>query len=204
MPYIQRATANYFGFMPAQADATLVPVNAYTVSSSEANAINAGDVVMLTTDKETARRVTGTFAGTILGVAANSIAAGAGSTGATINVNTSQLLYVYDDPDQVFAVSCSSSGILAAAAIGQRVPVISTGPAGTSPSALLLRSNQVIGIGSTSAGAFTVLGLHPIENGDYSSAAGGAATVTADVRKYLVKPNVHYFGVAASTGHVTT
>ena len=91
--------------------------NYYLVSSSEATQINVGDLLVMTTNA-TARVATGavvfTSSMSTPGVAASVLAANAGSTAATLLVNTSQMVMVWDSPAQVFGITESSSGIIGA------------------------------------------------------------------------------------------
>lgn len=195
MPYIQRATNNYFGFQPVQAEDGSQPLNPYLVSSSEGVDINIGDVVVLTT-LGGIRPTTGTWSTGILGVASNYVKAGDGST--SVNLPTalsSQVCFVWDGPDQVFVSHDSSSGVILVSAVGKNVSVISSGVAGsTGPNGTLHRSVMVIsaasGTGSTSAVLpFKYLGMHPVEQGVLTS---GTTTVTSSgTRAHLVQINLN-------------
>ena len=186
MPYMQPSTNNYFGFQPMGMPGICRP---YLVSSSEAIDINIGDAVVLST-LGTVRVTTGTWSTGILGVAANFVKAGDGSTG--VNRQTalsSQIAYVYDSPDQVFAGHDSTSGIIADLSNAKTVSIISTGVAGsTGASGTLHRSVMVLSGASTSAVLpFKYLGMHPVENGVLTS---GTTTVTSSgTRCHLVSIN---------------
>ncbi len=187
MPYIQPATNTYFGFMPAQGYGSGA-VNPYVVSSSEVD-INIGDAVVVTT-MGTVRPTAGTWSTGILGVAANYVKAGDGSTGVNrLTCLSSQICLVYDDPDQVFVGHDSTSGIIADLSNMKGVSIISTGVAGsTVPNGMLHRSVMVIGAASTAGSQpFKYLGMHPAENGVLTS---GTSTVTSSgTRLHLIQIN---------------
>jgi hypothetical protein len=189
LPYLQPATNTYFGFQPAQAGDGSQSLNPYIVSSSEANDINIGDVVVIST-KGTVRVITGTWSTGILGVAASFVKAGDGSTSANVlNGPSSQIVLVYDGPTQVFVTHDSTSGVIADGSMGKTVSIISTGVAGsTGASGSLHRSTMVISGASTSALLpFKYLGMHPAELGVVSS---GTTTVTSSgTRLHLVQMN---------------
>src|SRR5438067_5621844 len=119
MSYFIPKTNNYFGLMPVSVGwyNTNFQSNLYLVSSSEATQINVGDLLVMTTNA-TARVATGavvfTSSMSTPGVAASVLAANAGSTAATLLVNTSQMVMVWDSPAQVFGITESSSGIIGA------------------------------------------------------------------------------------------
>lgn len=191
MPYIRKQTNNYFGFMPVAGNATQVVANPYLVSSSEASDINIGDVVVQTSIN-TVRIITGAFSPTssmgIAGVAASAVAAGTGSTAATINSNSSQMVLVYDAPGQQFVVCDTTSGVIGTQA-GQwkNYVILATGCVGsTGPNSSLKRSVMAIsGVTSTALGAFHVLGMHPIEEGIYSTVGAATAGSSVNVRKWI-------------------
>ena len=195
MPYIQPQTNNYFGFLPVSAPFGSVPVGLYVVSSSE-SIINAGDMVMMTTINtvKSVAALTGavgspTSSQAYLGVAASPLAALAGSTAATIASNSSQMILVYDDPNQLYVVCDTTSGVIGTS-LGQfkNVVVLATGATGSAPSSVLLRSNQALsGATSTAAGSFHVMGLHPIENGIHSTVGAATAGSAVNVRKWIGK-----------------
>ena len=193
MPYLQPATANYFGFMPANASPGEIMINPYLVSSSEGNAIYPGDGLVIST-RGTVRVTTGTWSSGIAGVAASFLAANGGSTVATLQSNTSQMVLVYDHPDQVFVGFDTTSGVLGSTKIGYNVPVLSTGATGsTGPNTTLNRSVMVLSGVDASTGAvlpFKIVGLHPVEKGVYSTVAAGTAGATGEVRKWLVQANL--------------
>lgn len=203
MAYLQKATNNYFGFMPATEDAR---INVYPVASSEASAIQIGDVVTLSTTLATARVIAGApFTGSILGVAASALAVGAGSTAPTrYGGDAATLLKVWDDPYQIFVTCDTTSGLVQSTSIGKTVDVLATGAVGdTGVPTGFLTSRMAISAVTASSGAapFRIIGLHPIEDG-FSTDAGGAG-VAASVRKLLVIPQSHLLGIGEA-GHVTT
>ena len=192
MSHLQKGTNNYFGFLPYGP----ARVRPYVVSSSEGSAISIGDVMKFTTDLATARRATGAFAGIVLGVAASPLAANAGSTAARPGGDAATLVKIYDDPHQVFVTCDTTSGLMNSTSLGKNVVVLTSGAVGdTGPIGFMSRS-AISGLTASSAGAMKVMGLHPIEDG-FSTDAGGAG-VAASVRKILVTPATHYYGVTAT------
>jgi hypothetical protein len=192
MPYIQPKTNNYFGFMPvSMSGGGTIECNPYLVSSSEGNAINIGDVVVQTSIN-TVRVITGAFNPTssmaVVGVAASPLAANAGSTGALMNQNTSQMVLVYDSPNQRFVV-CDTTSASAGTqtALYKNYAVLATGCIGsTGPNTSLNRSVQALsGVTSTALGGFHIIALHPIENGQYSSGGAGTAVTSSGVSKWI-------------------
>jgi hypothetical protein len=192
MPYIQPKLNNYFGLMPVSAGAgTLIECNPYAVSSSEASDINIGDVVVQTS-KNTVRVITGAFNPTssmaVVGAAASFLAAGTGSTGAFLNSNTSQMVLVYDSPNQRFVI-CDTTSASAGTetALYKNYAILATGCIGsTGASSSLHRSVQALsGVTSTALGGFHILSLHPIENGQYSSGGAGTAVTSSGVSKWI-------------------
>jgi hypothetical protein len=220
MPYLQPATNNYFGFMPAQAPYGVESASLYPVSSSEAGDINIGDVVVMTSLGTAKVAPTGGLTANMMGVAGSYLAANTGILGATLNANTSGMVLVYDDPNQVFVGCDTTSGVAVASTayaststenhwIGQTYAVLTTGCTGsTGPNGTLHRSVMALsGVVSTygaATGVFKIIGLHPIENNILSTAAGFAAVASSGVRKYLLKPSTHQLAgpavVPASTG----
>ena len=200
MPYLQPATANYFGFSPA---GDVLGMNVYQVSSSAttgADPIHPGDVVCHSTlgnSSPVVRRTTGgtsTDAGVYVGVAASYVPALGGSTSADPRVHTSQNVLVYDHPDQVFYGCDTTSGVIGVAGnLGKSFCVLSTGAVGsTGPSDKLFRSVQAISGVSASSGSgngyrFRVIGLHPIE-ASYSTETAATASAGTNTRKYLLVP----------------
>lgn len=197
MPYIQPKKNNYFGFAPAKQEDNII-ANPYLVSSSE-GAIYAGDVVVVTTIGTVKSMVTGTDP--ILGVAANHLAANAGSTTATYG-DLAKMVSVYDDPEMIFVGAVSSSGNVASSMNFKSVAVLTTGVVGsTGPNTSLNRSVMALsGVTASSAGGpFKLIGLHPIEGNDFSTDAGSAGAATS-VRKWLVVPDNHILGLRVGVG----
>ncbi len=207
MPWNQPATNNYFGFIPVVSPTGSVSINPYPVSSSEAADINIGDAVVLTSIGTMKVAPTGALGSLFAGVAANYLAANTGILGAKLNSNTSGLLYVYDDPNQIFMGCDTTSGAAVASTqyaststenqwVGHTYGILTTGCTGsTGPSSVTHQSVMAIsGVISThgaNTGVFKILGLHPMENNTLSTAAWAAAGGAANVRKYLLKPSTH-------------
>ncbi len=190
MPYLQPATANYFGFQPSE-DQAPPRIRVYLVSSTEAGNINIGDLVCLTTDKNTARAIVAR-ADTMftLGVAASRVLAGDGSTAADPRVLSTRTVAVYDDPNTIFYSGDTSSGVIGAGNhIGKSFQVACSGVTASS--------------GSDASFRFRLVGLHPIENA-WSTIAAATATTTGETRKLLLKPDFHLFNAGFGLGHVTT
>lgn len=192
MPYLQAGTVNFFGFTPAQAVGGEAPCNAYAVSTS-AGAILIGDVVVMASTPAgfvksatigTSSIVTGATGTTIVGVAAQSVAANAGGT-----------CLVYDDPDQVY-VTCDSGGATAGLGssdnrvlgISYTLNVTSTlGPSGRS-SMHFMATGAVLpgGVGDANSRPVLVLRVHPIEN---LTGTAPYQTASGQTKKWLVKLN---------------
>lgn len=191
MPYLQPNTNNQFGFMPATGVPGEVGVNLYLVSSSEGD-INLGDILVASSVAQVrgTSTQTGAWSSGIMGVAASILLANTGSTAATISVNSSQMVLVYDDPEQVFVGCETSSGTLFTVNnIGYGVNVITSGKTGsTGPSGTLHRSVQAVGTATTSGTTpFRLIGLHPVD----------ANTSSGPVRKWLLQVN-NYRGAFAT------
>ena len=201
MPYLQRATNNYFGFVPAYGNQR---TNIYQVSSSAttgATAIYPGDVVVYSTlaDAGPVVRVatggTSTDAGVMVGVAASFVGALGGSTGADPRILSTQTVLVYDDPNTVFVGCDTTSGVIGVGPIGKKYALLSTGCVGSTGPGPGNHSVMAISGVSASSGSgrgyrFTVIGIHPVENAYSSISAGTAAAATA-VRKWLMLPSQH-------------
>lgn len=195
MPFLQPATNNYFGFMPATAPARS---RLYTVSSSEAGDIMIGDIVVPTSlGTVKVAPASGLVTGIINGVAASYILAG---TGVKSNPLTSQQCLVYDDPLQVFVGCDTTSGVFGpintSAGIWDNVGVCTTGCVGsTGTNATLKRSVMALsGVLTTvaiTAGPFKVLGMHPVEGNVASSASARGTCTSSGVRKWLLTPTAH-------------
>jgi hypothetical protein len=182
--------------MPANSPTELVQCNPYLVSSSE-GAIFVGDVVTFTT-LDTVRAVTGAYtptsSGLLLGVAAQTLAANGGSTAATFAVNSSQMVLVYDSPQQIFVGCDTTSGVIGSNGIGKNYAVLATGCTGsTGNNTSLGRSVMALsGVTASSGGAFKVIGLHPVESA-MSTVAAATAGATTEVRKWLIIPAAHVY-----------
>lgn len=211
MPFLQSQTANYFGFQPVSAPTGSIQVNPYLVSSSEGTAIYAGDVCVQTS-LNTVRALSSaggvsnfTSSMAYVGVAAMTLGANAGSTAATINSNTSQMILLYDDPQQTFMVCDTTSGVIGSQ-VGQfkNYSLLTTGCVGsTGNNTTLGRSVQALsGVTSTVAGVFHVLGMHPIEQGIYSTVGAATAGSAVNVRKWIGR-FVSGVNVVPSTGLLT-
>lgn len=199
MAFLQPQTNNYFGLQPVVSAGSLIQCNPYIVSSSE-TAISAGDLVMFSTldTIKSVAAVTGaigspTSSQAYAGVAAMSLPANGGSTAAQYNFNSSQLLLVYDDPNQLYVICDTTSGVIGSLQGGFKNYVIlatgcvgSTGPfqSGTASA----RSNMALsGVTSTAAGCFKVMYMHPIENNSFSTAGAATAGSAVNVRKWIGK-----------------
>lgn len=198
MPYLQPATANYFGFMPATVPLSM---NAYPVSSSEGQ-IAAGDMCILTSRNtvKSGSGATGTavVAG-VIGVAAQFFGANLGSTTAT---NTNKCL-IYDHPEQLFAISDTTSGALGSSGVGLSYFVSGTGCIGsTGVSTVLGRSVMALSgaVQASSAGQVKILMMHPVENNFFATGTTGAA----NVRKWIVQWTIHAFIPSRSVDLLTT
>ena len=214
MAFLQRATANYFGFMPAFPGQNQAKTGLYMVSSSNPQ-INPGDVMIFTSSGIAGTVapcpgpwVSTTFAA-MVGVAAQAMAANTGSTAATPYVNSSQMCLIYDDPEQIF-VGCDTTSfcISSTVSFGKNVGIKTSGPVGSTGAFNIgnsYRSVMCLAGETTSSGlyAFKIVGLHPVESG-FSTAAGTTAGATSDVRKWLVKPNLHAFAQGAGLGGAVT
>lgn len=204
------ATNNYFGLSPVSVGSgnNNFQVNSYLVSSSEGTEINPGDVCTMTTIG-TARVVTGAYVATSsqtwLGVAASRVPANGGSTAATLLVNTSQMLLVYDSALQYFSVCDTTSGVIGVGLVGlgKNYAILATGCVGSTGSfqSGLANARSVMaisGVTATAAGAVHLIGLDPVEQGVYSTVANATAASASNVRKWLVQPIGAY--TAPSTG----
>ena len=197
MSYIIPNTNNYFGFMPVSVGAQNgnFSVGAYLVSSSE-GAISLGDVCVQTS-LNTVRALSSaggvtnfTSSMAYVGVAAHAMVANAGSTAALIGTNSSQMILLYDNPAQVFAVCDTTSGVVGQqTGLYKNYALLTTGAIGsTGPfqsGTINARSNMAIsGATSTVAGVFHLIGIHPVESG-FSTVANATAASATNVRKWL-------------------
>ena len=191
MSYLQSATNNYFGFSPVVSAGTIIPCNAYWVSSSEANAIYPGDVVCQTS-KGTVRVITGAYTPTssmaTVGVAASFVGALSGSTAATPSFNSSAMVLVYDAPNQIYVGCDTTSGSVGDySGLFKNYKIAATGVTGsTGPNTTLARSVMAIsGVTATADGAIKLVGMHPCENSVWTSASAAAACTSSGVRKWM-------------------
>ena len=172
MPYNQANTNTIFGLAPAAGYPGSQQTGVYAVSSSEGTAILAGDVIVRTS------------LGTVrAGVSGDSLhmmgAAAQGLTTANFAQGTLNCL-VYDDPQQYFMISNTSSASLTMANIGMNVGIVTTATGVGIPSSLVSRSKHALSATVTSsAGIVRLVSLHPMET--YSSAPSGTL-------KWIVKP----------------
>jgi hypothetical protein len=172
LAYLQAATNNLFGLAPASGVPGPQQTNLYAVSSSEGTAVLAGDCIVRTS------------IGTVrVAVSADSLhmmgAAAQGLTTASFAQGTQNLL-VYDDPQQYFVITNTTSANLTMASIGQNVGIVTTATGTGAPSSLVSRSKHALSATVTSsAGIVRLVSLHPIET--YSSNPTGAL-------KWIVKP----------------
>ncbi len=202
MPYLQPATNNYFGFMPAREGAR---TNLYIVSSSEAGDIYPGDIVVPTSLGTAAvAPAGGLLVGTILGVAASIVLAGTGKKALPL---TSQQVMIYDDPYQTFVGCDTTSGVFGpintVGGLFEPVSVCTTGCVGsTGPNTLTGRSVMAISGVLTSIardyGVFKVIGMHPIEGNLASSASARGTCTSSGVRKWLLQPQTHVLALGTS------
>jgi len=201
MALLQPATNNYFGFLPYSANGIDAQINAYPVSSSE-GAIAIGDLCILTSRNtvKSGSSASGTaLAANVIGVAAQFFAANAGSTTIT---NANKCL-IYDSPNQLFAISDSSSGAVGSSGIGLSYFVSGTGVTGsTGVNTTLGRSVMAISgaVQASSAGQVMIQYMHPCENNVYGTAATGAASV----RKWVVSLRTHQFVPVNAVDLLTT
>lgn len=211
MPYNKPHSNNYFGFVPVDANAR---VNLYLVSSSEANQISMGDVVVYATDKGTVRVATGsasTDLGLMVGVAASVVVANGGSTAASLVTKSSQNVLVYDDPNCLFVGCDTTSGVIGVGTnVGKAYCIVSTGVIGsTGVNTTINRSVQALsGVTASSGSAigyrFRVIGMHKLESA-LSTVASATAATSSEVRKWIVKPEFHAnIGAGIGYAHLTT
>lgn len=172
MPYIQPGTNNIFGLMPTMNLPGEGQTNLYAVSSSEATAILPGDAIVRTSIGTVRAYVSGDSLH-MMGAAAQPLSTGQFAQG-TLN------LLVYDDPQQHFVICNTTSANLAMINIGMNCALVTTATGTGIPSTLVGRSKMALSATvTTSAGAFRIVALHPIET--YSSDPTG-------VKKWIVKP----------------
>ena len=201
MPYLQRNTANPFGFAPALTYGTLAPIGSYQVSTSFGTAIFSGDLVVKTTDgflqvaATGATGLSGTGIAGVIGVAVDFLAANGGSAD----------FHVYDDPQQLFVVAdngnATATGVAQGAimvGLNYSVNVTATGTtigtAGRSGMMLLATT-----LSTVAQLPIKIVALHPIET------VGGATalaftTASGSTRKWIVKLNTHLNAIPTQVG----
>lgn len=207
MPFIKANKKAPFGFVPAIGADTQMVARPYAVSSSDAVGINAGDVVVLSSVLPTGglpivQPITGVWSTGIVGVAAHAMPAGTGIKATSLNVNTSAILLVYDQPNQMFYVNDFASSVgggLLSSAASFTTNVLATGGLGsTGPNPLLNRSVQCIsGLSTSAVLPFRVVGLHPVD----TNTSSGLGT---QGRTWIVMLNAAALVPAASQGGQTT
>ncbi len=172
MPYLQPATNNIFGLQPAMGYPGSGQTNPYAVSSSEATAILPGDCIVRTSIG-TVRAAVSADSLHMMGAAAQALSTASFAQG-TLN------LLVYDDPQQHFAITNTTSANLAMINIGMNVGIVTTATGTGIPSTLVSRSKHALSATVTSsAGIVRLVSIHPIET--YSSDPTGS-------KKWIVKP----------------
>lgn len=201
MPYLQPATANYFGFIPAMGSNGSIRVTNYLVSSSCA-AITIGDAVALSTRGDFVQPYLASSA-PLIGIAANTVSAGDGSTAAGIRFASTQTCLVYDDPAALFVGCDTTSGVIGTSLNnGLHIQILATGAVGSTGVGAAGRSIQALSGVTASSGVtllpFTLVGMHPIETA-YSTAAAGTASPQAEVRKFMVQPYHHAFALKTTS-----
>lgn len=178
MPYIQAGTNNVFGLMPVQGSPGGIQAGLYAVSSSEASAILPGDAIVRSSIG-TVRAAATADTVQIIGAAAAPLTTGDFAQG-TLN------LLVYDDPDQHYVITntSSASAIPAMINIGMNMGIVTTATGVGIPSSLVGRSKHGLSAVAASSGApVRLVGMHPIDT--YSSAPSGSL-------KWIVKPALPY------------
>lgn len=189
MPYIQPNTNNIFGLNPVEGYPGHGQTRLYAVSSSEGTAILPGDGIQWSTVGGTVKAV-GAIASTqvtgFIGAAAQSLSTASFAQG-TLN------LLVYDDPNQHYVITNTTSGNMALASIGKTVALCTTSTGTGIPSTSLSRSKHAIGAVSASSGQqLLVVAIHPVET--FTSALSGTF-------KWIVRPS----GITANVyGNVTS
>ena len=200
MPWNIPGGSAAFGFMPYNAArGELAQVNMYTVSSSEGQ-IFPGDVVTLSSiqgNQIPMVRLLASAGGTLpmVGIAAAGLAAAGGSSG-NLTINTSQLIPVYDSPDQLFFANDTTSGLIGSTSLGKNVQFSATAAGSTAAN----RSGMFLAGATASSNAafpFKVLAIHPLEGvAGYLSTSAPGTGVSTDVRKFIVQPLNHTYAQA--------
>ena len=165
MPYNQPNTNNVFGLAPVEGFPGSQMTGLYAVSSSEGTAILPGDAIVRTS-LGTVRAAVSADILHMMGASAQSLTTASFAQG-TLN------LLVYDDPNQYFVITNTTSANMTMAAIGQNVSIVTTATGTGVPSALVNRSKHALSATATTSGALLrVVALHPMES--YSSNPTGA------------------------------
>lgn len=165
MPYFQIATNNLFGLAPAMGLPGQQQTGLYAVSSSEGTAILPGDCIVRTS-LGTVRAAVSADTLHMMGAAAQ------GLTTANFAQGTLNLL-VYDDPNQYFTITNTTSANVTMASIGQNIGIVTTATGTGIPSTLVNRSKHALSPTATTSGAILrLVGLHPLET--YSSNPTGS------------------------------
>lgn len=139
-----------------------------------------------------------------VGVAAHPFGANTGSTAALLSGTSTQMILLYDRPDQLFVVCDTTSGVIGSqVGLYKNYPILTTGCVGSTGANVAGQSNVAIsGVVSTVAGVFHVMAMHPIEGGIYSTVGAATAGSAVNVRKWIGQ-FVSGVGVQPSSG-VTT
>lgn len=201
MPYLQPATNNYFGFMPALVGDSDFRTTNYLVSSSCAT-IFKNDLVGLSSDGFVTPWLPGSSP--FVGVAANAVVAGDGSTGADFRVASSKTVLVYDDPNMMFVGCDTTSGLIGGHSFGSgsHITVLATGAAGVSNNTTLMQSIQALSGLTASTGPtldpFTLITVHPVETA-FSTLSTGQTGSASAVRKWIVQPFHHAYALKTTS-----
>lgn len=198
MPWLQPGgVGGAFGFVPHSADSgEQAAVHMYIVSSSEGQ-IFPGDVMTLSSiqgGNAPMARLCSSAAGVlpIVGIAAAGLGANAGSSGTLVLTQSSQMVPIYDSPDQQFYSQDTTSGLVGSTGMMKNVQFSATGAGSTATN----RSGMFIAGNTASSGlsyAFKLLGLHPIDAVNGPSSAGAGTGTSTDKRIWIVKPLNHTY-----------
>jgi len=179
MPYIQPLTNNIFGLMPVQGVGGDIETGLYPVSSSEATAILPGDGIVRSS-LGTVRAAVSADTIQLIGVAAAALSTASFAQG-TLN------LLVYDDPNQIYTVSNTTSANMTLANIGMNIGLVTTSTGTGIPSTSLSGGRSKMALSATfttSAAPLRVINLHPVET--FTSSMTGT-TASGGVFKWLVR-----------------
>ncbi len=180
MPYIQPLTNNIFGLMPVNAiGGGDIETGLYSVSSSEATVPLPGDAIVLTSIG-TVRVAVSADVIQVLGAAAATLSTASFAQG-TLN------LLVYNDPQQQYVISNTTSANMTLATIGQNVGLVTTSTGTGIPSTSLGIGRSKMALSATvttSAAPLRILGLHPVET--FTSSMTGT-TSSGGVFKWIVR-----------------